>query len=190
MTSASSSPRASTLYAIDAKTGNLIPSFGQQGSVSLHEGLARSGQSLYVLSNTPGAIYKDLLIIGSRVSEGPGVSSPGHIRAFDVRTGKLRWVFHTIPWPGEFGYDTWPPDAWQRVGGANAWSGITVDQERGLVFLPTGSAAFDFWGGNRHGANLFANCLLVLDAATGKRRWHYQFVNTTSGTATCPRRRC
>ncbi len=164
------------LYAIDAKTGTTIPGFGEQGSVSLHEGLGRDGKGLYVLSNTPGAIYKDLLILGSRVSEGPGVSSPGHIRAFDVRTGKLRWVFHTIPWQGEYGYDTWPPDAWQRVGGANAWSGITVDQERGLVFLPTGSAAFDFWGGNRHGANLFANCLLVLDAATGKRRWHYQLV--------------
>jgi quinoprotein glucose dehydrogenase len=165
------------LYAIDAKRGTTIPSFGEEGSISLHEGLGRSGTALYVLSNTPGAIYQDLLILGTRVSEGPGVSSPGHIRAFDVRTGKLRWIFHTIPWPGEFGYDTWPPDAWQRVGGANAWSGITVDQARGLVFLPTGSAAFDFWGGNRHGANLFANCLLVLDAATGKRRWHYQFVH-------------
>jgi quinoprotein glucose dehydrogenase len=164
------------LYAIDAKSGKTIPGFGEQGSVSLHEGLGRSGTGLYVLSNTPGAIYKDLLILGSRVSEGPGVSSPGHIRAFDVRTGKLRWVFHTIPWPGEYGHDTWPPDAWQRAGGANAWSGITVDQARGLVFLPTGSAAFDFWGGNRHGANLFANCLLVLDAATGKHHWHYQFV--------------
>ncbi len=108
------------------------------------------------------------------MSEGPGPSSPGHIRAYDVRTGKIRWIFHTIPWPGEFGYDTWPPDAYTRVGGANAWSGISVDQARGLVFLPTGSAAFDFWGGNRIGANLFANCLLVLNAATGQRVWHYQ----------------
>jgi quinoprotein glucose dehydrogenase len=166
-----------TLYALDAKTGVPITSFGEQGGVSLKEGLGRDGAGLYVLSNTPGAIYKDLLILGTRVSEGPGVSSPGHIRAFDVRTGKMRWIFHTIPWPGEPGYDTWPPDAWQRVGGANAWSGISVDHARGLVFLPTGSAAFDFWGGNRHGANLFANCLLVLDAATGKRRWHHQFVH-------------
>ncbi len=165
------------LYALDARTGVPIATFGEEGSVSLKEGLGRDGAGLYVLSNTPGAIFKDLLILGTRVSEGPGVSSPGHIRAFDVRTGRMRWIFHTIPWPGEFGYDTWPPDAWQRVGGANAWSGISVDQARGLVFLPTGSAAFDFWGGNRHGANLFANCLLVLDAATGKRRWHYQFVH-------------
>jgi quinoprotein glucose dehydrogenase len=165
------------LYALDARTGVPVATFGEQGSVSLKEGLGRDGAGLYVLSNTPGAVFKDLLILGTRVSEGPGVSSPGHIRAFDVRTGKMRWIFHTIPWPGELGYDTWPPDAWQRIGGANAWSGISVDQARGLVFLPTGSAAFDFWGGNRHGANLFANCLLVLDAATGQRRWHYQFVH-------------
>jgi quinoprotein glucose dehydrogenase len=145
--------------------------------VDLGEGLDRDMKGLYVLSNTPGAIYRDLLIVGSRVSEGPGPSAPGHIRAYDVRTGKIRWMFHTIPHPGEFGYDTWPKDAWQRVGGANAWSGITVDHQRGLVFLPTGSAAFDFWGGNRLGANLFANCLLVLNAATGERVWHYQFVH-------------
>ena len=163
------------LYALDAKTGTPIPSFGDNGSVSLRDGLGRDPSKLYVLSNTPGAIYQDLLILGTRVSEGPGPSSPGHIRAYDVRTGKIRWTFHTIPWPGELGYDTWPPDAYTRVGGANAWSGISVDQARGLVFLPTGSAAFDFWGGNRIGANLFANCLLVLNAATGRRVWHYQF---------------
>ena len=111
------------------------------------------------------------------MGEGPGPSSPGHIRAYDVRTGKIRWIFHTIPQPGEFGYDTWPADAYTRIGGANAWSGISVDEARGLVFLPTGSAAFDFWGGNRIGENLFANCLLVLNAATGERVWHYQFVH-------------
>jgi quinoprotein glucose dehydrogenase len=165
------------LYALDAGTGRPIASFGEAGSVSLSEGLGRDAASLYVLSNTPGAIYRDLLILGTRVSEGPGPSAPGHVRAFDVRTGKIRWTFHTIPQPGEFGYETWPPDAWTRVGGANAWSGITVDEPRGLVFLPTGSAAFDFWGGNRHGANLFANCLLALDARTGRRIWHYQFVH-------------
>ena len=154
-----------------------IPTFGDKGSVSLLEGLDRDVTGLYVLSNTPGAIYKDLLILGTRVSEGPGASAPGHIRAYDVRTGKIRWIFHTIPQPGEFGYDTWPADAWKRIGGANAWSGISVDEERGLVFLPTGSAAFDFWGGNREGANLFANCVLVLKAATGERVWHYQLVH-------------
>lgn len=165
------------LYAIDARTGRPAEGFGQGGNVDLSEGLDRDVRGIYVLSNTPGAVYRDLLIVGTRVSEGPGPSAPGHIRAYDVRTGRIRWKFHTIPHPGEFGYDTWPPDAWQRIGGANAWSGITVDHERGLVFLPTGSAAFDFWGGNRHGANLFANCLLVLSAATGERVWHYQFVH-------------
>jgi quinoprotein glucose dehydrogenase len=164
------------LFALDAKTGKPIPSFGAGGSVSLLDGLDRDVTGLYVLSNTPGAIYQDLLILGSRVSEGPGVAAPGHIRAYDVRTGKIRWIFHTIPKPGEFGYDTWPKDAWTRIGGANAWSGISVDEKRGLVFLPTGSAAFDFWGGNREGENLFANCVLVLEAATGKRVWHYQLV--------------
>jgi quinoprotein glucose dehydrogenase len=165
------------LYALDAKTGLRIPTFGEQGSVSLKEGLGRDTTGDFVLSNTPGAIYKDLLILGTRVSEGPGPAAPGHVRAFDVRTGKVRWIFHTIPWPGELGYDTWPPDAYTRVGGANAWSGISVDQARGLVFLPTGSATWDFWGGTRHGANLFANCLLALKADTGERAWHYQFVH-------------
>jgi quinoprotein glucose dehydrogenase len=164
------------LYALDAGTGRPVPSFGEQGSVSLRDGLDRDTTGLYVLSNTPGAVYQDLLILGTRVSEGPGASAPGHVRAYDVRTGKRRWIFHTIPHPGELGYDTWPADAWHRAGGANVWSGISVDEERGLVFLPTGSAAFDFWGGNRHGENLFANCLLVLKAATGERVWHYQLV--------------
>ena len=165
------------LYALDARTGKPIPSFGGTGSVSLLEGLGRDVSSLYVLSNTPGAIYKDLLILGTRVSEGPGPAAPGHIRAYDVRTGKIRWTFRTIPSPGDFGYDTWPPDAWTRIGGVNPWSGISVDTVRGLVFLPVGSAAFDFWGGNRHGANLFANCVLALRADTGERVWHYQLVH-------------
>ena len=165
------------LYALNAETGIPIETFGDNGSVSLTEGLGRDVSRLYVISNTPGAIYRDLLILGARVSEGPGPSAPGHIRAFDVRTGRIRWIFHTIPYPGEFGYETWPPDAWTRTGGANAWSGISVDHERGLVFLPIGSAAFDFWGGNRHGANLFANSVLVLNAATGERVWHYQLVH-------------
>ena len=165
------------LYALDARTGIPVPTFGDSGSVSLKDGLGRDVSGLSVLSNTPGAIFKDLLIVGTRVGEGPGPAAPGHIRAYDVRTGKIRWTFHTIPWPGETGYDTWPSDAYKAVGGANTWSGISVDQARGLVFLPTGSAAFDFWGGNRLGANLFANCLLVLNAETGQRVWHYQFVH-------------
>ncbi len=165
------------LFALDAKTGRPIPTFGEAGSVSLKDGLGRDTRGDFVLSNTPGAIYKDLLILGTRVSEGPGPAAPGHIRAFDVRTGKVRWIFHTVPWPGETGYDTWPKDAYQHIGGANAWSGISVDQARGLVFLPTGSAAYDFWGGNRKGANLFSNCLLALKADTGQRVWHFQFVH-------------
>ncbi len=164
------------LYALDARTGRPIPTFGANGSVDLTQGLGRDMKGLYVLSNTPGALYRDLLILGTRVSEGPGPAAPGHIRAYDVRTGAIRWIFHTIPHPGELGYDTWPEDAWTRVGGANAWSGISVDERRGWVFLPTGSAAFDFWGGDRKGANLFANSELVLKAATGERVWHYQVV--------------
>src|SRR5262245_1574987 len=165
------------LYALSARTGRPIPTFGRGGSVSLLDGLDRDVRGLYVLSNSPGAIYGDLLILGTRVSEGPGASAPGHIRAYDVRSGALRWIFHTIPYPGETGAETWPKDAWTRLGGANAWTGISVDRKRGLVFLATGSAAFDFWGGNRHGANLFANCVLVLNAATGARVWHYQVVH-------------
>lgn len=165
------------LYALNAKTGIPIPEFGRNGAVDLREGLGRNVTHLFLQSRTPGAIYRDLLILGSSVSEGPGPSAPGHIRAYNVLTGKMQWIFHTIPHPGEVGYETWPPDAWKRIGGANVWSGITVDEQRGLVFLPTGSASFDFWGGNRLGANLFANCILALKADTGERVWHYQVVH-------------
>ncbi len=164
------------LYALNASDGKPVPGFGSNGKVSLKEGLGERAATLMVLSNTPGVIYKNLIIMGSRVHEGP-VAAPGYIRAFDVKTGKLAWVFHTIPQPGEFGYDTWPPDAWERIGGANSWSGMTVDHQRGMVFAGTGSASFDFYGGNRKGANLFANCVLALDAATGERKWHYQIVH-------------
>jgi quinoprotein glucose dehydrogenase len=125
--------------------------------------------------STPGIIYKDLLIVGSLVSE-TLPAAPGHIRAYELRTGKLRWIFHTIPHPGEYGYDTWPKDAWQYSGGTNNWSGMALDEKRGLLFAPTGSATFDFYGANRHGDNLFANTLLCLDAATGKRKWHFQIL--------------
>ncbi len=164
------------LFALDARTGRPIPSFGTKGTVDLTQGLDRDVQGLSVRATTPGALYKDLLILGSSVAEGPGPSAPGHIRAYDVRTGAIRWIFHTIPHPGEPGHETWPEDAWKRVGGSNAWSGISVDEARGLVFIPTGSAAFDFWGGDRKGANVYANCELVLKAATGQRVWHYQVV--------------
>jgi quinoprotein glucose dehydrogenase len=165
------------LYAINAASGLPILDFGNQGRVDIRENLGRDPEQLFVLSNTPGVIYRDKLILGTRVSEGPGPSAPGDIRAYDVRTGKLAWRFRTIPHPGDLGYETWPPDAWRYIGGANCWAGMAVDEARGLVFCPTGSASFDFWGGNRIGQNLFANCLIALDAETGRRVWHYQFVH-------------
>ena len=167
--------RGHQLFALDARTGRPIRSFGSRGAVDLREGLAEKLSDDFVVATTPGVIYRDLLIQGTRVSEIAN-AAPGHVRAYDVRTGALRWTFHTIPQPGEPGYETWPPDAWKRVGGANSWAGITVDEERGIAFVPTGSATFDFYGGDRAGDNLYANTLLALDAATGKRLWHYQVV--------------
>ena len=165
------------LHAIDPASGRLIETFGDRGRTNLLEGLDRDTRGLYLAGTSPGAVYRDLIIISARLGEGPGPAAPGHIRAYDVRTGQRRWIFHTIPHPGEFGAETWSPDSWKQNGGANNWAGLVIDQERGLAFVPTGSAAFDFWGGNRLGANLFANCLLALDAATGERRWHFQFVH-------------
>ncbi len=163
------------LYALDARTGKPVPGFGRAGRVDLREGLGRDPETLSVSASTPGVIYKDLLILGSIVSEDLP-ASPGDIRAFDVRTGKVRWTFHTIPHPGEYGYETWPKDAWKHTGGANNWTGMALDEKRGLVFVPTGSAAFDFYGADRLGDNLFANCLLALKAETGERVWHFQGV--------------
>jgi len=165
----------SILYALDAKTGALIKTFGNEGKVDLHDGLGKDVRDLFVVANAPGVVYEDLFILGTRVSEATG-AAPGHIRAYDVRTGAQKWIFHTIPQPGEFGYETCPPDAWQRVGGANSWSGLTLDEKRGWVFVPTGSASYDFYVGDRIGDNLFANCVLALNAKTGERIWHYQTV--------------
>jgi quinoprotein glucose dehydrogenase len=167
----------SWLYAIDAGTGRLVPSFGVRGKLDLHDGLGRDVHDLYVAATSPGVVYKDLLILGDRVSEGSD-AAPGHIRAYDVRTGQIRWIFHTIPQPGEYGYDTWDDSiAYKHIGGANCWSGFTLDEKRGIVFAPTGSASFDFYGGKRRGQDLFADCLLALDAATGKRIWHFQEIH-------------
>ena len=161
------------LYALDKKTGQPIRSFGADGRIDLREALDQPADKLSVSASTPGAIFEDLLIMGSTVPETiPG--SPGHIRAFDVNTGRLRWIFHTIPKPGEFGYDTWAPDAYKISGGANAWAGVTVDAKNAMVFAATGSASFDFYGVSRHGDDLFADCVLALDARTGKRIWHFQ----------------
>jgi quinoprotein glucose dehydrogenase len=165
------------LHAVDPATGQLIETFGEHGRIDLIAGLDRESQGLYLAANTPGAIFRDLIIVSMRLGEGPGPAAPGDICAYDVRTGKRRWIFHTIPHPGEPGYETWPKDAWQKTGGANCWAGLVIDHERGLAFIPTGSATFDFWGGDRLGQNLYADCLLALDAATGKRKWHFQFVH-------------
>ena len=167
------------LHALDARTGKSIASFGDSGRVSLRSGLGATSEDKMVISNTPGTVYEDLIIMPLRVSEGTD-APPGNIQAFNIRTGKLAWVFHTIPHPGEFGYDTWPEDVYKNtsgVGAANNWSGMSVDRKRGILFVPTGSAAYDFYGANRKGANLFANCLLALDAKTGKRIWHFQLVH-------------
>jgi quinoprotein glucose dehydrogenase len=161
------------LYALDKRTGRPLASFGTDGRIDLRDGLDMAPERASISASTPGAIFEDLIIMGSTVPETlPG--TPGHIRAFDVNTGKLRWTFHTIPQPGEFAYDTWPADAYKLIGGANAWAGVTVDAKLGMVFAATGSASFDFYGVNRHGDNLFADCVLALDARTGRRIWHFQ----------------
>ena len=165
------------LHAIDAKTGERIPTFGEGGSIDLKRDLGRDVSALALQSTTPGVLFGDLLILGMRLGEGPAPAAPGHIRAYDVRSGKLVWRFNTIPHPGELGYETWPPNAYQYAGGVNVWTGFALDEKRGLVFCPTGSATFDFWGGNRIGQDLFANCLIALDARTGKRVWHQQLVH-------------
>jgi quinoprotein glucose dehydrogenase len=162
-------------WAIDAATGRPVTGFGEGGKIDLRQGLGRDPAGLSVSVTTPGAVYKDLLILGSITSEDLP-AAPGDIRAFDARTGRQRWAFRTIPHPGEYGHETWPADAWQRSGAANNWAGMSLDEKRGLVFVPTGSAAFDFYGADRAGDDLFANTLLCLKAETGERVWHFQGV--------------
>jgi len=165
------------LYALDAATGKPVPTFGDDGRIDLRENLGRepaSANSIYLTS--PGVVFEDLIIVGGRMPE-TLPAPPGDVRAFDVRTGKLRWSFHTIPHPGEPGYETWPKDAWKTSGAANNWTGMTLDAARGVVYVPTGSAASDFYGTDRVGDDLYANCLLALDARTGKRLWHFQAVH-------------
>ena len=165
------------LQEVDANTGQSIVDFGDHGRVDLRAGLGRDPESLtLVQSTTPGRVFEDLLILGSATNE-EYESGPGDIRAFNVRTGQLVWTFHTVPHPGELGYDTWPKDAWKTVGGANAWSGLTVDEKRGIVFVPTASPKYNFYGADRTGANLFGDCLLALNARTGKLIWYFQMVH-------------
>lgn len=163
------------LISLDAKTGKVDTAFGKEGMIDLRDELGREPRNM-VSMTTPGVIYKDLLITGTIMSE-TLPASPGDIRAYDVRTGKLKWSFHTIPHPGEFGYETWPKDAWTYSGAANDWTGMALDEKRGLVFVPTGSAAFDFYGADRVGDDLFADCLIALNAETGERVWHFQEVH-------------
>ena len=167
----------SYLYCVNPANGHLIPSFGSSGVLDLRTGLGRDVSSLSVAATTPGIIYNNLLILGSALGEGPRPSAPGHIRAFDVKSGQLAWIFHTIPYPTEFGYESWPEDAWKKTGGTNAWGGLTLDHKRGMVFCGTGSPSYDHWGGDRLGENLFGNSILALNASTGERIWHYQVVH-------------
>src|ERR1700676_9943 len=163
------------LYALDATTGKPIPSFGQDGRIDLRKDLGRDPETQSIALTSPGIVYKDLIIVGGRNPE-TLPAPPGDIRAYDVRTGKLRWSFHTIPHPGEFGYNTWPAEAWKSSGAANNWAGMALDRARGILYAPTGSAAFDFYGADRVGDDLFANTLLALNAETGERLWHFQGV--------------
>jgi quinoprotein glucose dehydrogenase len=163
------------VYALDAVTGTMVASFGKSGRIDLRDDLGRDPSTLSIYLTSPGVIYKDLLIVGGREPE-TLPAPPGDIRAYDVRTGKLRWSFHTIPHPGEFGYDTWPKDAWKTSGAANNWTGMSLDAKRGIVYVPTGSAAMDFYGADRLGDDLFADCVLALNAETGERIWHFQEV--------------
>lgn len=166
----------SRLKAIDAVTGETIDSFGDNGEVDLRRGLDRDPEKISVQSGTPGRVFENLIILGSATNQEYN-SAPGDIRAYDVRSGKLVWTFHTVPRPGELGYDTWPKDAWKTVGGANAWSELSIDERRAIVYVPTGSPKYNFYGANRTGANLFGDCLLALDARTGRRLWHFQMVH-------------
>jgi quinoprotein glucose dehydrogenase len=163
------------LLALDAATGKPRAEFGSGGSIDLRPGVdARQGDE-YVVTSAP-SLYRNLVIVGAAVPEGTPRGPAGDVRAFDARTGRLAWQFHTVPRPGEFGHDTWPADGWQRRTGVNVWSQVTVDEARGLVFLPIGSASYDFYGGDRAGNNLFSSSLVALNAATGKRVWHFQLV--------------
>jgi quinoprotein glucose dehydrogenase len=164
------------LISLDARTGNPDPRFGHEGTVDMRAGLGRMAEQLTYGATAPPAVFDNIVVVGISLGDGPPPHLPGDVRAFDVRTGKELWRFHTVPHPGEFGHETWAKDSWQNRGGVNAWSGATVDTKRGWFFVATGSAAFDFYGGDRLGDNLFANCVIALDARTGRRIWHYQIV--------------
>lgn len=165
------------VYALDAETGQPVPTFGDHARIDLREGLGRDPASSFIVLTSPVLVYKDLFFAGGREPE-TLPAPPGDIRAFDVRTGKMRWIFHTIPHPGEVGYETWKDkDAWKTSGAANNWAGMSLDSKTGILYVPTGSAAFDFYGADRLGDDLFANCLIALNGETGERIWHFQGVH-------------
>jgi quinoprotein glucose dehydrogenase len=168
---------ANWLYALDARTGKPIPSFGYDGKVNLREGLDREIGNQRIFASTPGMVFKDLIIIGTSVGEGPDPTPPGHVRAYNVRTGRQAWIFHTIPHPGELGYETWSADSWKTSGSANCWGGMSVDEKRGTVYLALGSPAYDFFGSDRIGDNLYANSVVALKADSGRYLWHFQTVH-------------
>ena len=162
------------LWAINARTGDEIPSFGDQGAVDLRVGLGRNPESIRQIgSGTPGKIFENLVLLGSATGE-DYESPPGDLRAYNVVTGKMAWIFHTVPHPGEPGYDTWPPNAWKYIGGTNTWGEISIDEKRGIAYFPTGSPTYDFYGADRNGADLYSDCILALNARTGKLIWYYQ----------------
>ncbi len=167
------------LYCLDAATGQPVAEFAEDGMLDMRLGLDRElGEGTRCFFASPPVVFEDLLVIGGGSgSEGPAPAAPGHIRAYDVRTGRRRWIFHTIPHPGEFGHETWGEDSWKHAGGANNWAGMSLDAERGLLFVPTGSPTYDFYGTDRPGANLFGNSLVALDVRTGERHWHFQAVH-------------
>jgi quinoprotein glucose dehydrogenase len=171
-------PAGNWIHALNAETGSLIPEFGDSGKVDLRVGLGKDSESISVRATSPGIIYKNLLIQGSAVGENYG-AAPGHIRAYDVRSGKIVWTFHTIPQKGEPGFETWENMSEENLydrGGVNNWAGMSLDQKRGIVYIPLGSPSYDFYGGNRPGKNLYGNALIALDAKTGRYIWHFQTI--------------
>jgi quinoprotein glucose dehydrogenase len=170
-------PARDRLFSLNAETGALSPGFATEGVLNLRDDYDPDRPGVPTSMNQPPALYKDILVCGGGGGDGVEPSAAGHIRGFDARTGKRLWMFHTIPKPGEFGHDTWGGDSWKRAGGANNWGGMSVDLKRGWVFISTGSPSFDYYGGNRKGANLFGNCVLALKGDTGERVWHFQVVH-------------
>ena len=170
-------PIRDQLLCLNADTGKLIPGFAKEGALDLKKDFDPDRPELALKHTSPVVFYKDLVITGGGGGDGPDPQAPGHIRAYEARTGKRKWIFYTIPKPGQFGHDTWGGDSWKTAGGTNNWGGMTVDVKRGWVFVSTGSPSFDYYGGFRKGTNLFGNCVIALNALTGERIWHFQLVH-------------